>query len=339
MATIKDIARLSNVSIATVSRVINQSPNVSQTAIKNVSQAMKALNYRPNAVARALVCQTSNTLGVLVGNVSDPFFGSLVNTVGVAAKAKNMHLLIGNGYHDPVTEKQAIEKLLDSRCDAMIVHAKGLSDEALIEYANEIKGMVIINRRIEKMAHRCVYLDNQKGAFLATLHLIEQGHKEIACIASCMPIEDTKARIQGYLDALKSHQLPIKKEYIFYGEPNSLGGEAAMNIIFKQLPRITAVVCYNDYMAAGVIDSCEKHQKSIPKALSLVGFDDGLVAQFLRPRLTTIHYPIEAMTQNAVELATSLAFGRETKPLRNAFVPDLIKRDTVSILSHETINA
>ena len=246
MATIKDVAKEAGVSVATVSRVINKSPKASQASIDAVTKAMSKLGYRPNAAARALVNQSTNTMGVLVGDVSDPFFGSLVKAVDKVARENGKHILIGNGYHSPQDERQALELLINNRCEAIVLHSKGLSDQELISYANEVKGLVLINRHIPELADRCIALDNHKGAYLATEYLIRHGHKKIACIASSHKIEDANERLQGYLAALNDSQITLPKSYIAFGEPNSEGGEAAMTDLLTQGIDITAVVTYND---------------------------------------------------------------------------------------------
>lgn len=197
---------------------------------------MRKLGYRPNANARALVNKSTNTVGVLVSDVSDPFFGTMLKAIDTISQANGKHILICNGYHDHTLEKEAIELLINSRCESLIIHAKSLSDEELISFANEIKGMVIVNRHIPEMAERCISLDNQKGAYLATEFLIRHGHKRIACIASSHQIEDSGERINGYLSAMRNNRLETSKNYIEYGEPNSDGGEyAATNLLTKSI--------------------------------------------------------------------------------------------------------
>ncbi len=236
MATIKDVAREAGVSVATVSRVINKSPKASQASIDAVTSAMHKLGYRPNAAARALVNQSTNTIGVLVSDVSDPFFGTLVKAVDTVAHREGKHLLIGNGYHRAEEERRALELLINSRCDALVIHSKALPDEELIEYANEVKTLVLINRHIPQLADRCISLDNQKGAYLATDFLIRQGHRNIACISSSHQIEDAEQRIAGYQQALSEHGITLSSSYIEKASPDSEGGEQAMtNLLVKSL--------------------------------------------------------------------------------------------------------
>lgn len=329
MATIKDVAKEAGVSVATVSRVINKSPKASQTSINSVTEAMKKLGYRPNAAARALVSQSTNTIGLVVGDVSDPFFGTLVKSVDQVAKESGKHILIGNGYHNADDERHALELLINNRCEAIVLHAKALSDEELINYAKEVKGLVIINRSIPGIETRCISLDNQRGAYLATSQLINQGHRNIACIASSHDIEDTYDRIKGYQQALEDHNIVLSKNYIEAGEPSSDGGELAMTNLLSKSLNISAVVSYNDYMAAGAILALETNGITVPKQISVIGFDDGLIARFVHPHLTTIRYPIAMMAEKAARLALSLSRGDDIEDEPMIFTPTLVQRRSV----------
>lgn len=329
MATIKDVAKEAGVSIATVSRVINKSPKASKASIASVTQAMTKLGYRPNAAAKALVSQSSNTVGVLVGDVSDPFFGSMVKAVDNVAHEHGKHILIGNGYHSADEERKAIELLINNRCDALVIHAKGLSDQELIGYAKEVKGLVFINRYIPELAERCIALDNHKGAYLATEYLIRHGHSKIACLASSHQIEDSEQRIQGYLAALKDNNIELSSNYIEYGEPNNDGGESAMTNLLTKSLEISGVVAYNDYMAAGALSVLDENGIKVPDQISMIGFDDGLIARYISPRLTTIRYPIAMMAERAARLALDLAKEQKGNEEALMFTPTLVRRNSV----------
>lgn len=329
MATIKDVAREAGVSVATVSRVVNKSPKASANSIESVTKAMSKLGYRPNANARALVSQSTNTVGVLVGDISDPFFGTLVKAVDNVARENGKHILVGNGSHNREEERQAIELLINSRCDALVIHSKGLTDEELIAYVKEVKGLVLINRYIAEIANRCIFLDNKKGAYLATEYLIRHGHKNIACIASSHSIKDADERVQGYLSALSDYKIALSDSYIEYSAPTSDGGEYAMtNLLTKSLP-ITGIVAYNDYMAAGALSVLDENGIQAPDKMSIIGFDDGLIARYVHPKLTTIRYPIQMMAEKATRLALHLAKGENTSTEPMMFSPTLVRRNSV----------
>lgn len=307
MATIKDVAKLAGVSVATVSRVINNSPKASETSRKAVCSAMEQLQYHPNANARALAQQSTETVGMIVSDVSDPFFGSMVKAVEQVAYATGNFLLIGNGYHDAEKERQAIEQLIRHRCAALVVHAKKLSDEELTSLMQQIPGMVLINRTLPGFETRCVALDDRYGAWLATRHLIQQGHKRIAIICSNHQISDATDRLQGYLDALEEFGIAVDDRLISYGTPDEIGGEQAMTDLLGRGRNFTAVTCYNDSMAAGALSVLSDNSIEVPQEISLIGFDDVLISRYLRPRLTTIRYPVVAMATQAAELALALA--------------------------------
>ncbi|NLS12669.1 substrate-binding domain-containing protein [Vibrio sp. SM6] len=331
MATIKDVAKAAGVSVATVSRVVNHSPQVSQSALDAVTAAMKKLNYRPNAAARALVNQTTNYVGIVVNDASDPFFGMLITAVDKVIRQFDKQLLIGCGYHNANDERRALEFLINSGCESIILHAKGLSDQEIRDYCQRVRGLVIINRSVDGIEERCVSLDNYHGAFIATTHLIKQGHRQIACVASDQDIEDTHERIRGYSDALTQHGIALTQNYIESGTPTAEGGSTAMmNLLSKSL-EITAVVAYNDYMAAGVFETLEENGLNVPENISVVGFDDALIAQFVRPRLTTVRYPIAIMAQHAAQLALALPSQNSTE-ITTSFTPTLVLRNSTATL-------
>ncbi|WP_215404920.1 substrate-binding domain-containing protein [Vibrio gigantis] len=334
MATIKDVAKEAGVSIATTSRVINNAPHTSETAITAVKAAMEKLGYRPNANARALVSKSSNAIGVLVNDVSAPFFGSMIKAIDTVASEQEKQLLIGSGYHDATKERNAINLLINSRCESLVVHSKGISDEELVKLANEVPGLVLINRIVPDIESRCIALDNRRGSYIATEYLIKNGHKHIGYICSSHNIEDAHDRLAGYLDALKDNGIEPSDEYIEYGEPDELGGEQAMVNLMAKNTDITAIATYNDYMAAGCLALLQENGIRIPEDMSVIGFDDGHIARFIYPRLTTIRYPIQVMANQAVKLSLQLASDEPKKQSEHKlFMPILVRRASVRNIS------
>lgn len=329
MATIKDVARLAGVSVATVSRVINDSPKASDASRQAVTCAMEELNYHPNANARALAQQNTETLGLIVGDVSDPFFGAMVKAVEQVAYRTGNFLLIGNGYHNEQKERQAIEQLIRHRCAALVVHAKKIPDSELMSLMKQMPGMVLINRTLPGFEQRCVALDDRYGAWLATRHLIQQGHTKIGYLCSNHPISDADDRLQGYYDALTEHGFPINDRLVTFGEPDESGGEQAMTELLGRGKHFTAVASYNDSMAAGAMGVLNDNGIDVPKEISLIGFDDVLISRYVRPRLTTVRYPIVTMATQAAELALALAENRPLPEVTHIFSPTLVRRHSV----------
>ena len=320
MATIKDVARLAGVSVATVSRVINDSPKASEASRLAVQTAMESLSYHPNANARALAQQSTETVGLVVGDVSDPFFGAMVKAVEQVASSTGNFLLIGNGYHNEQKERNAIEQLIRHRCAALVVHAKMVPDAELIALMKQIPGMVLINRILPGFEQRCVSLDDRYGAWLATRHLIQQGHTRIG---------DAEDRLQGYYDALKENGLPCNERLVTFGEPDESGGEQAMTELLGRGKNFTAIACYNDSMAAGAMGVLNDNGIAVPDEISLIGFDDVLISRYVRPRLTTVRYPIVTMATQAAELALALAENRPLPDVTHVFNPTLVRRHSV----------
>ncbi len=335
MATIKDVARLAGVSVATVSRVINDSPKASDASRQAVTSAMEELNYHPNANARALAQQTTETIGLIVGDVSDPFFGAMVKAVEQVAYRTGNFLLIGNGYHNEQKERQAIEQLIRHRCAALVVHAKKIPDGELISLMKQMPGMVLINRTLPGFEQRCVALDDRYGAWLATRHLLQQGHTKIGYLCSNHAISDAEDRLQGYYDALTEHGIPINDRLVTFGEPDESGGEQAMTELLGRGKHFSAVACYNDSMAAGAMGVLNDNGIDVPKEISLIGFDDVLISRYVRPRLTTVRYPIVTMATQAAELAMALAENRPVPETTHIFSPTLVRRHSVIAATDE----
>lgn len=330
MATIKDVAHLAKVSVATVSRVINNAENVSDTTRETVKKAMEKLSYYPDANARALSQQNSNTIGIVVADVSDPFFGAMVSTVEKVASKTGHFLLIGNGYHNEQQEYNAITHLIEHRCSSLVVHAKMLPDSRLIKLMEQVPGMVLINRLLKGFEKRCIALDDRYGSYLAVKHLIQHGHTKIGYLCSNHEISDSSDRLQGYKDALIEHNIDVNENFIAFSSPNEEGGEQAMMSLLERNREITAIACYNDSMAAGAMSVLYDNDIKIPAEISIIGFDDLLLARYLHPKLTTIRYPLHTMAEQAAELALCLAKGESPSAnLINIYTPTLSKRYSV----------
>ena len=332
MATIKDVARLSGVSVASVSRVLNNGPKVSQKTIEKVSKVMKELSYTPNANARALVTQKSTTLGVVIPDLVDPFFASLANGVEQVARQKSMQLLLSTGLVTAESEMQAINLLIERRCEVMVVHSKKLSDQALIDLANKVSGLVLIDRYIEAIAQRCVWLDNLEGGKIAARHLLALNHQSFACISSKHQIDDPLLRLQGFQNELQSAGIAIEKNLIEYGEPTLQGGEMATQKLLASGKRFSALFVYNDAMAIGAISTLEDNGFKVPSDISVLGFDDVLLSRYSRPKLSTLNYPVEQMAMQAANIGIELT---SKQPINKSdisckHIPRLVKRESTT---------
>ena len=337
MITIRDVAREAGVSVATVSRVLNNSAAVTGDTRELVLKVVEQLGYRPNANAQALASQISEMIGVVVMDVSDPFFGALVKAVDIVAQSQNKHVLINNSYHQADKERHAIEVLIRQRCNALIVHAKALSDDELAVFMRQVPGMVLINRVIPEFAHRCVCLDNVSGAVMATRTLLQHGHQRIGYLGSAHAIEDDDQRRAGWQQALKAQGIEPPDSWSASGEPDLQGGEAAMVELLGRNLQLTAVFAYNDGMAAGALAALKDNGIKVPAQLSIMGFDDIPVSRYTDPQLTTIRYPIVSMAKMATELALKGAAGLLDHSEHHCFMPTLVRRHSVALQQNVSV--
>ncbi|MFP3522225.1 HTH-type transcriptional regulator GalS [Pantoea sp. SIMBA_072] len=330
MITIRDVARQAGVSVATVSRVLNQSSAVTSDTRDAVLQAVEALGYRPNANAQALATQVSDTIGVVVMDVSDPFFGALVKAVDTVAQRVHKHVLISNSWHQEEKERHAIEVLIRQRCSALVVHAKTLPDAELADFMRHVPGMVVINRIVPGFEHRSVSLDNVTGALMASRTLLQQGHSRIGYLCSSHPIEDVAQRREGWFQAMAEQGIRPQESWIASAEPDMQGGEAAMVELLGRNLNLSAVFAYNDGMAAGALTALKDNGIQVPQHFSVIGFDDIPISRYTDPQLTTVRYPIVSMAKIATELALQGAAGLLDDTATHIFMPTLVRRHSVA---------
>ncbi|EBW6987459.1 LacI family DNA-binding transcriptional regulator [Salmonella enterica subsp. enterica] len=253
MATIKDVASMAGVSTATVSRVINQTAWVEPVTRERVEKAMRDLNYRRNAAAIALAKRSGDMLGLLTGNLADPFFASLARGVEDVSRKQQYRLMVCSGGHDEEMEKAGLDFLVNQGCEAIVVHASRLPDKELLRYAAHFPALVVVNRYIAGMANRCIWLENRSAAREATRYLLANGHRRIACVTSDLPIIDRQERLDGYREALEEYGISPDPRWVISVPFNEEGGErAAHQLINSGLP-LTAAVTFNDVMAAGIM--------------------------------------------------------------------------------------
>ena len=334
MSTIKDVAKIANVSTATVSRVVNNGPKVGSKTRDKVLRVMHELGYSPNANARALVTQKSTTIGVVVPDLCDPFFASLASGVEKIARENSMQLLLSTALLNAESEREAINLLLERRCQAIIVHSKMLTDDELISLCNVVPGLVIIDRYIAVISHKCVWLDNEEGGRIAARHLLSLGHVDFACINSNFMIDDPRLRFKGFKSELAEMSIKLDDKDVISESPTLQGGEIAAQKLLASGNKITGIFVYNDAMAIGAISTLEDNGFHVPKDISVIGFDDVLLSRYSRPKLSTLHYPIEEMSKQATQLSLQLIEENGNSPEIHSnvhkYIPRLIKRESTS---------
>jgi transcriptional regulator, LacI family len=331
MATIKDVARVAGVSTATVSRVVHNGGQVGDACRARVQKVIKELGYRPNTNARALVSKTSNTIGVVTPRLSMTFFGCLAAGVEKAAREQKYKLLMSNSLYETKTELEAIESLREHSCSAIILHSEYSDEKTLKKLADEIPGLVIVNRFIPELANRCVWLDNEAGAQKVADHLLNKGHRDIAVVTSVYQNNDPEFRLNGVRAAIEKRGLSLNPEAIVESTANMRGGEEAVTALLEKGVKFSAVVAYNDLMAVGALNALQDAGLRVPEDVSVVGFDNLYVSTACRPKLTTMDYPVEEMANYAANLAINLSTGdNKISSQTHLFMPTLVERNSVA---------
>ncbi len=304
--TIRDVAKLAQVSVATVSRVLNGTAKVSEKARNAVLKAQRELGFYLNANARALAQKDSEVIGVLVSEVSDPYFGVMVRSCEEIAHEHGKALLVAQGFHDPVREQRAIENLLSHQCSGLVIHALSIPDRVLARYMQDFPYMVIINRVLPGYEDRCVNINNFQGMYLSVSTLIKNGHRKIAFINSSHHIVDASERLAGYLCALRDHNLDVNENIIISELPLLEGGARAAQKLMAFRGEFTAVAAYNDTLAASCMTTFENAGIKVPDEVSFIGFDNLFLSSCLTPSLTTITNPVDDMGASATRLSLAL---------------------------------
>lgn len=332
MATIKDVSELAGVSLATVSRVVNNSGQVKAATREKVEAAMKSLGYRPNFIARSLASNKSNTVGYVVPELHGSFFGDMLSGTEKRLKKANKHLFIAAGHSNEADEISAIESLLDRRCDALILHLEAVSNEYLIDLANDGVKFAVVNRYIEPIADRCVSLNNTLGGYQATQTLIQHGHKDIGYISGNLWKNDAAARFAGHRRALEEANIGFNRLLVFEGDFQAESGYNGM-INFLEGPIIpSSVACGNDEMAYGAMQAIREHGFDIPKHVSIIGFDNIKFSRFSFPRLSTINYPMDKIGDAAAGWVLHNVYGVGEKNKQQIFVPEFVSRDSIAVM-------
>lgn len=332
MANIREVSKLAQVSVATVSRVINGNKWVSDSTRDKVLAAMKELGYQPNSMAKALATNRSDILGMVVSDLGGPFFGDMMHFAETAVRQEGKHLIITSGHEALESERDAIDFLLKRQVDALLLHVDVISDEALIELSdNHKQPLVLINRIVPELSDQCIALDNELGGYLATQHLIQLGHKSIACVTGPLFKSDARARLAGYRRALTEANLPYEDHLVIESDYQEAGGQAAIARLHRRGKLFTGVFAHNDHMAIGAMKELQAYGLNVPTDVSIVGYDDMVMARYTTPALTTITIPVGEFGEQAARLALRM-LGQvpADTPIQHRFEPILVQRESTA---------
>jgi DNA-binding LacI/PurR family transcriptional regulator len=312
-ATLSDIAATVGVAPMTVSRVVNQNGYVSERTREKVLQALKELNYRRNGSARNLKRQCTETVGLVLGDISNPYSTELANAVRETLSARGFSLFICISEHSAKEDIAAIGSLVNHSVDGLIVATRSNKggDEYLKEIAESSVPVVVIGREFHHQTVDYVATDNLNGGFEATQHLLDLGHTRIGFIGATLSGGSSLKRLQGYLKALEEHNIPVD-ERLITGPKEAISevpGYSTERIGYEGMKRLlslpvrpTAIFARNDFTAIGAMTAIKESGLRIPEDIAIVGFDDIPLAVHTSPPLTTVRQPMRLQGQLADEM-------------------------------------
>jgi LacI family transcriptional regulator, repressor for deo operon, udp, cdd, tsx, nupC, and nupG len=314
-ATIVDVARRADVSIATVSRVIHGSPQVSDETRRRVEQVMAELSYAPNVVARGLVTRRTQAIGLVITSMADPFFPPIVQGVEETALDHGYSVLLSTSGNDPARELAVVRLLRERRVDAIIVASSRVGD-LYQSHLEEIKvPLVLINNEQSGAYAHTVGTDDVTGGRLAARYLLRLGHRRIAYIHGPSVKQSTHDRYRGYEFALCEMGVAVDPALVVSGDGQADGGRQAMQGLLQVKPRPTAVFCFNDLTALGALRAVRSAGLAVPADVSVVGYDDIDLAAYAEPPLTTIAQQSHELGRRAMLLALDLLSGKPAASL------------------------
>lgn len=327
MATIRDVAQLAGVSTATVSHVLNSTRAVSDAAKDRVFGAMEQLNYRPNAVARSLRVSATLTIGLIVPDVEIPFFARVARCIEAAANAAGYNVILCNSGWSLKQELLYLDNLLARRVDGLICISLEMTSEHVAPMLKRHTPVVWFEQTRPGSRFDAVVIDNYKGAYEATAHLIAQGHRRIGCIHGLGHTQLTVDRLAGYQHALKDHGLEFDNALLFTGDYTPPTGLTGAHRLLALPEPPTAIFAFNDMMALGAMQALSERGLRVPDHVAIIGFDGIGLTEHTCPPLSTVEQPIPEMSRLAIGMLLDRINDRAPPESRTAVVePRLICR-------------
>ncbi|MGA8595246.1 MAG: LacI family DNA-binding transcriptional regulator [Bryobacteraceae bacterium] len=304
--SIKDIARAVGVSHPTVSRALHGSPLVAPETAAQIRKTAEEMGYKASLVARSLVTRKTQTIGLVVTTIADPFYGEIVSGAEEVAAAKGYSVILANCQIDPEREVRVVRSLQERRVDGILVAASRVGGLYLSLMSEMGVPIVLINNQHDGEFMYSVSIDDMGGARKATNHLIELGHQRIAYLGDPFGCQTDVHRFEGYKVALAHAGVPIRPEFVVEADGLPSGGLAATHKLLSLAEPPTAIFCYNDMTLLGALRAAAERGLSVPRDVSLVGFDDLFFAPYIQPPITTLRQPKREMGRRAIELLFAL---------------------------------
>jgi LacI family transcriptional regulator len=301
VSTIKDVALRAGVSFTTVSHVVNGTRRVSDEARLRVEAAMAELGYVRSAVARALKTSETHILGVVVPNITNPFFAELTRGVEDFARRTGYSVFLCNSDDDKQRQIRYIQTLLERRVDGVLLAASGHAELEVGPLQGARVPCVVVDRVVKGFMADCVRLDNVQGARLAVEHLLSLGHRQIACISGPSGLPVSQERVAGWRQALMAAGIEPPASWCLEGDFTAASGYAVAQALLAQ-GEVTAIFASNDLMALGVLRAAAERGLMVPSALSVMGFDGIELGNYTHPALSTVAHSVRAMGEAAASM-------------------------------------
>ncbi|WP_457443946.1 LacI family DNA-binding transcriptional regulator [Roseateles sp. P5_E4] len=297
-ATIKDVARVAGVSVATVSRALNGAENVLPHTRQRIVEVARELRYSPSGAARSLITRRTDTIGALLPDLHGEFFSELIRGIDQAARARGLHLLLSSS-HDDANEAAAALRAMNGRVDGLIVMSPHADDDFLSQNLPPALPAVLLNSGVRGASQRVFAVDNFGGARAMTEHLVRSGRRRIAFLGGPQANFEARERERGYRAGLAVGA----EAWLLEGDFSEAGGQraAAELLALPAGQRPDAVFAANDIMAIGLLGALQAGGVRLPEDIALAGFDDIPIARYVSPALTTMHVPIAALGGQALD--------------------------------------
>ena len=305
--SIKDIAKKAGVSHTTVSRALRGSPLISDETTKRIQATARNLGYFPSTAARSLKTNRSQAIGVIVSNIDDPYFSEILQGIEEIAQANNYSLFMAASQHDSAREASIVQAMRQHRVDGVIICSTTFSDEQSQHFSKYGVPIVVVNNQAVEDYRYSIYHDDVDGSRQLTKYLIALGHRKIAYLGNSNSGRTTQDRLAGFRQEMETAGLPTSEDYVYEipgSEPEK--SVSAVDYFFSLHERPTAIVCFNDMIAIGMLKGLNERGVRVPQEISITGFDNIVFSNYTNPPLTTIDQPKRFIGQKAAELILSL---------------------------------
>lgn len=299
MATLSDVAIEAGVSPTAVSRYLNNRIALPQETRDRIDLAIAKLKYRPNLLAKRLSTGRTEAIGLVTPEIANPFFAELAAAVEADAQLHGYAVYMSSTQGDRLREIDAIQRLQDQHVDGLIMMTNEPDDGTLAELLGLQQNVVLLDEDIPGVSLPRIFVENEQGGYLATRHLIDAGHRDIAIVSGPQNLMSVRERMAGFERAMAESGLPVRPDWVLLGAYSRDHGWASATVLLGSDDRPTAVLACSDYIAVGILSMARQLGVQVPRDVSLVGFDDTPFAELVDPPLTTIRQPIAEMGRAA----------------------------------------